>query len=837
MSLIHPLQTADPSLGKERAEASSLNRLGYLGYAETGSFTHTTFRVNRSLLDSLQKKSDFSALRNKGGYQNFYPFYWETRVETMQPESRFFNEEEENEELTPVQIRVMLNESGGLIGLANPQKFIPNRLLNAEALQNAVTVSDQTISDINSEPSLLNRIEFDFQSADRPAFDEIRSEMLRRRPFFLNREKAVQLAMHHLQEADWSKDLFSFKTMRRQVYPGFDAAEIVFEYANNDLNHKTELVMHISPAGALLHMMPEYSSLEEASFSMSQIVSGIRGTFVVVLIIFLIIQAYLRIKLRVVDTKTAITVAVIAGFSSPLLSLLSWLYTSLNTIEEIEFYNVIIQLFEMGGIATIVSIGFFIITAVGDSLIRQHWPDKIRTLDLVRVGHFFNAPVGITLLRSAGLGLVFAFIFSIVFFVLPDSYMSVNSSFDSDTTYLASISEIVSSLFAVFVTTQIIFMIIIGRMSDSTRNKYILTLFPGLIFAVMSPLEIDAGPLLYEFIIMFLTGSAFGYLFYKTDVLTTLSTLFIFVLLIIHSDGWIMAASPDAIIFYYVIGLILTFVIFGFISIYKGTTVTQLPKYVPDYVNELAQEERIKQELQIARGVQESFLPVRTPKVKKLDLAGICIPAYETGGDYYDFIPVNETKVAVAIGDVSGKGIQAAFYMTFIKGVLHALCKEGESSISLLSKVNDLFLKNAPRGTFISLIFGIIDSETGDFLFSRAGHNPLFHFHATSKKVETVKPAGIGIGMTNAEIFSENIQESRLKLESGDYLILFTDGVTEANNEHGNQFGEKKLQDIIESCKKKSAKEMMFGILEKVQLYSEKTDQHDDMTLVVIKME
>jgi len=815
----------------------ALDRLGYLGYAETGSFTHTSFRVNRSLLDSLQKKSDLNFSRIEGEYLNFYPFYWETRLESLQPESRFFHEEEVEGELTPVQINVLLNEKGGLIGLANPQKFIPNRLLNAEALQKAVTVSDQALSDINANPALLNRVEFDFESVDRPEINDLRSEFLNRRPFFMNQKKAVQMAMHHLEEADWKSDLFTFKTMRRQVYPGLDAAEIVFEHTSDELKHKTELVIHISPAGALLHMMPEYSSVNDTSFNMDQIISGIRGTLGVVFVIFLIIQAYLRIKLRVVDTKTSITVAVIAGFSFPLLSLLNWLHTNLNTIEEIQFYNVVIQLFEMGGIAAIISIAFFIITAVGDSLIRQHWPEKIRTIDLVRVGHFFNVPVGVTLLRSTGIAFILAFGFAFVFYVLPGTYLSVNSSFETDTTYLASISEIVAALFAVYAATQIIFLIIIGRLSDNTKNKYVLALVPGLVFGVMSPLQIEMGPFLYEFVIMFLTGSALGYVFFKTDALTTLSSIFIFVLLIVHADGWVMPASPDAVIFYYVAGLILTFVVFGFISIFRGSSVRQIPKYVPDYVNELAHEERIKQELQIARGVQESFLPVRTPKVKKLDLAGICIPAYETGGDYYDFIQVNEAKVAVAIGDVSGKGIQAAFYMTFIKGVLHALCREGESSISLLSKVNDLFLKNAPRGTFISLIFGIMDSETGDFLFSRAGHNPLFHFHAENKTVESVKPAGIGIGMTNAETFRDNIQESRLKLEPGDFLVLFTDGVTEANNEIGEYFGEKKLKAIIESCKKKSAKEMMFSILEQVQLYSEKTEQHDDMTLVVIKME
>ncbi|MDZ7695106.1 MAG: PP2C family serine/threonine-protein phosphatase [Balneolaceae bacterium] len=129
-------------------------------------------------------------------------------------------------------------------------------------------------------------------------------------------------------------------------------------------------------------------------------------------------------------------------------------------------------------------------------------------------------------------------------------------------------------------------------------------------------------------------------------------------------------------------------------------------------------------------------------------MAAICKPAYETGGDYYDFIQLDDHRIAVAIGDVSGKGIQAAFYMTFTKGILHTLCRETESPAEVLKKANRLFYENARRGTFISLIYGIVDLRKKTFRFARAGHNPILHYAAQSQTMDLLQPSGIGLGLT-----------------------------------------------------------------------------------------
>jgi phosphoserine phosphatase RsbU/P len=274
---------------------------------------------------------------------------------------------------------------------------------------------------------------------------------------------------------------------------------------------------------------------------------------------------------------------------------------------------------------------------------------------------------------------------------------------------------------------------------------------------------------------------------------------------------------------------------FGAYSIWKGKSLKEIPTFVPEYIEDLAQEERIKQELQIARTVQQSFLPESTPSFPGLDIAAICKPAHETGGDYYDFIELDGDRLAVAIGDVSGKGIQAAFYMTFTKGVLHAICEEFKSTIEVLTKTNNLFRKNAKRGTFISLIFGVVDLKTNIFKFSRAGHNPLLYFNSKEKKLHEYRPQGIGVGMANGDVFSKNISEQSIEFQKNDLLIMFTDGVVEATNNMDSFYGDERLHKIIIRNNELSAEALLEKILKDLNDFGRNSNQHDDMTMLIIK--
>lgn len=272
----------------------------------------------------------------------------------------------------------------------------------------------------------------------------------------------------------------------------------------------------------------------------------------------------------------------------------------------------------------------------------------------------------------------------------------------------------------------------------------------------------------------------------------------------------------------------------GTVAILMGKEEKVLPKYIPEYVEELAQEERIKQELQIARQVQQSFLPTKIPDIGKLEMSALCQPAYETGGDYYDFVRLDDHRVGVAIGDVSGKGIQAAFYMTFIKGILHSLCHETDSPAELLKKTNRLFFDNAQKGTFISLVYGIIDTRQQTFTFSRAGHNPVLHMGRTGT-VQELQPGGLGIGLTRENSFDDNIREIRLDLEEGDILMLYTDGIVEALNEKRQFYGTSRLHERLRKMKEEPSGQIVKGLFEDVDGFIGNAAQHDDMTILLIR--
>ncbi len=179
----------------------------------------------------------------------------------------------------------------------------------------------------------------------------------------------------------------------------------------------------------------------------------------------------------------------------------------------------------------------------------------------------------------------------------------------------------------------------------------------------------------------------------------------------------------------------------------------------------------MQSELEIARDVQMSFLPVKNPQFKGLDIAAKCIPALEVGGDYYDFVRLDESRLGIIIGDVSGKGTQAAFYMTLTKGFVKALSKTIKSPSEFLIQINELFYENVERGTFISMIYGIFDLKENTLTFSRAGHNPVLARQSDKNEIELLNPVGLALGLEKGQIFSRTIKE--LKVTCVPVMLLY----------------------------------------------------------------
>jgi sigma-B regulation protein RsbU (phosphoserine phosphatase) len=270
--------------------------------------------------------------------------------------------------------------------------------------------------------------------------------------------------------------------------------------------------------------------------------------------------------------------------------------------------------------------------------------------------------------------------------------------------------------------------------------------------------------------------------------------------------------------------------------VFRKGDVADIDEIAPAFARHITERQRLQQELEIARNVQMSFLPKNNPISSRLDIASRCAPALEVGGDYYDFINLGNQRVGVAIGDVSGKGTQAAFFMTLTKGFLNALAHVSASPSQVLTQVNKLFYENVERGIFISMVYGIFDTKVNTLTLARAGHNPVIMRKSRENHVQVVNPTGLALGLDEGGTFAKSIQEVKTKFHSGDLFVFYTDGFPEAMNKMLEEFGEERLCRTVEKYSNGSASEIMEGIFKDMKDFIGKAKQHDDMTIVVVKI-
>lgn len=255
--------------------------------------------------------------------------------------------------------------------------------------------------------------------------------------------------------------------------------------------------------------------------------------------------------------------------------------------------------------------------------------------------------------------------------------------------------------------------------------------------------------------------------------------------------------------------------------------------YKPQYLYRLEEEKRLRDELTAAQLVQRRLLPAKMPIYPMLDVAATCIPAFEVGGDYYDFFPLDDTHLGILIGDVSGKGMSAAFYITLAKGVIVSQIQQSLSPADILCKVNKLLYETMERGKFISLIYGVFNTSTMEFTYSQAGHNPIL-IRKNNGTIKSLEGKGLALGLNSGQVFNQVTSNYSVHLDAGDALILYTDGVTEAVNLSGEEFDMKGLLGSV-GRSGTDALSLLQAIITDVQKFIGKAKQHDDITLVVIK--
>ena len=259
---------------------------------------------------------------------------------------------------------------------------------------------------------------------------------------------------------------------------------------------------------------------------------------------------------------------------------------------------------------------------------------------------------------------------------------------------------------------------------------------------------------------------------------------------------------------------------------------------IQDLLTQSAEKERLEEELRIARTIQMSLLPKDRVNVPGLSIAALCLPANEVGGDYYDFIPLDDGRLAILIADVSGKGTSAALYMAELKGLSLSLSRMYDSPRLLLIEANKILAANLDSRSFITMVYAIIDVKNQKMTYARAGHNPILQLctNGDRPRVQVLAPNGMGLALDRGSQFEKILEEESIPLASGDLFLFFTDGVTEAMNTRSELFGDDRLRGIMEDNADLPVEELREKMVDEVFNFAGGAVQHDDMTMVMVKV-
>ena len=243
------------------------------------------------------------------------------------------------------------------------------------------------------------------------------------------------------------------------------------------------------------------------------------------------------------------------------------------------------------------------------------------------------------------------------------------------------------------------------------------------------------------------------------------------------------------------------------------------------------QKQIISRDLEQAADIQRRLLPRESPVVPGYEIAGHNLPCQTVGGDYFDFFPYEDGRIGLVLGDVSGKGMPAALLMTALKGGVQVLLGEAPSDVSsVMSRLDRVVAANFPRNRFVSLFFGLLEPVSGDLIYCNAGHNPPFLVRAAGS-IERLPSCGTILG-----IFPEMGYEVKTcRLERGDVLTLYSDGVTEENNPAGEEFGEDRLSQLLLEKGRGQAADLVEGIRRAVVAWAAGAGAADDVTVVVAR--
>lgn len=668
----------------------------------------------------------------------------------------------------------------------------------------------------------FEKARLDYLKENQPKSDSV--EIAQNKPSSPTRTAAYQF-LHRMGE-DTTQLAFVSEDIKQ------DSLTVIYTYTFTRADHKQNIPQQIklTKSGILLSYEYQFDKTESTKETNTSdiIVAVIVVLFFLAVIVLMI---YFMIKLsrqESISFKIALPLAYTIGLMYLLQSFLSdW---------HLPF---IVFLFSTFLPALLLALVMWLLYSICDATTRQVWDEKLLVMDQFLRGRLFSAAAGKSIWRGLILGAYALALYIGSLYVYKNGIgkeievgETITYSFITifpvlvillQTAYKALFNEFFFRLFGVSVLKKWF-----------KKNSWILLV--GSLFAIFFPTELEGVNEFHRIMLRFLPNLLFLIFFLQYEIFTTIVGYVTFHTL---SKAIIFSSTTEPSFGEWGIGLYLVLILLLLSAILmvfiRGREEEVTDRFIPDYIRKKEEKERLIRELEIARTVQQKFLPRSIPQLPHFQLAAFCQPAWEVGGDYFDFFHLDDKRLGIAIGDVSNKGVSAAFYMTMVKGFLKALTTQAREPIDILSTMNDLFYQEVERGNFISMIYGILDNRQGEFTFARAGHNPLLYFLAHSAKSQWLSPRGVGIGLLPHEKFRSTITEEKITLHSDDILILYTDGYSEAMNEKSEQFGEERLQDFIRQHIHLPPTEIIHQLEQAIKKWEGNRQALDDRTIVIIK--
>jgi sigma-B regulation protein RsbU (phosphoserine phosphatase) len=878
----YPIQNPESAvklpLDSQQIIQKSKNYLQNNGFSTASLESEVKLKRNTKLLDSLNEKFgriDVSNILRENGLKQLPAYYWEVDWITKNSSSNSgvhiitsTDNRDESMVLAPegTLYAVNLTVDGKVWRMEQPkEKKHPDKIVDRLALDYALKNDNSTdIPRQDNPPGFLNsyndttiidHLYFSFFSysknvsnadsqvdSSKITIDQFVDALNRKRNIGIDKVTTADIARYHLLNTPWSN--LNFKVDTVFSVPGTDGIVARVRFSNIDTVYGQSIhpQVDVTASGGLVGLKTTFNSPSKQRINWREIAGHLASVVLFILLFIVFAVVFIRrIDARLFDSRAAILMGVLGWFLATSNILMDSLHP-FPTLHEFATFMFYLKIFVVPVIFGLFgAFAMFFASGTTESIARNVLPSKIESLNLARRGYFLNKDMGTVFIRSIAFSLILSGILTLTLFVFPNAHLyssesgSMGTIFLADRSFIPLISELSKNLYFGLLTSFFIFLGISSYAYEFKSSGWAIILVSTIFGAFMSLVPVNPA-FNIAWILGGIIGFLLGYIYWRYDFLTAvLSGVFLFMLWE-TSSGWLLPNSPDFITSLLTWILMAGVLILGIWGIYSNKSGDEIPKYVPRYVEEITQKQRMERELEIARTIQSTFLPRHFPQIEGIEIAADCHSALEVGGDYYDIIDLGNGRLGVAIADVSGKGVHAAFYMTLLKGFLQSLCHQIESPAELLCHINKLFYDNAERGTFISMIYGILDTNKRTFTFARAGHNPLLLKSSANNQAESLKPDGLALGMTSDGLYSEYIKNVTINLSSGNLLMLYTDGYTEAMNNSNHLYGEKRLIESLEKLSVESPKSILYGITEEVNKFVNGAKQHDDMTMIVIKL-